>query len=193
MAAMLLPKSELENLELTQKQFSNSIVRAQKQMEAWHFGSRKHVFEYDSVINKQRQAIYKKRDDILFAEQDENRRKMLVESMLSEVPQNIRDVVGYQIITAQTMGQSESAFLETASKEFGLEKETIDQFAGQNFAQLTSSIAEYLIHKITTALSSANEMMAYMLLRDVYLYHLDTLWVKHIDEMEYLRDKVGLM
>lgn len=193
MAAMLLPKGELENLELTQKQFNSSIVRAQKQMEAWHFSSRKHVFEYDSVINKQRQAIYKKRDDILFAEQDEARRKTLVESMLAEIPQNIRDVVGYQITTAQTMGQSESSFLETASKEFGLEKEIISQFAGQDFAQLMSSITEHLVNKITTALSSADEMMSYMLLRDVYLYHLDNLWVKHIDEMEYLRDKVGLM
>jgi preprotein translocase subunit SecA len=92
-------------------------------MEAWHFGSRKHVFEYDSVINKQRQAIYKKRDDILFSEKDESRRKILVESMLIEIPQNIRDVVSYQIVTAQNIGQSESAFLETAIKEFGLEKE----------------------------------------------------------------------
>jgi preprotein translocase subunit SecA len=118
MAAMLLPKGELENLELTQKQFNSSIVRAQKQMEAWHYSSRKHVFEYDSVINKQRQAIYKKRDDILFSEQDETRRKTLVESMLAEIPQNIRDVVTYQIVTSQSLGQSESAFLETASKEF---------------------------------------------------------------------------
>jgi preprotein translocase subunit SecA len=93
----------LESIELTQKQFSSSIVRAQKQMEAWHFGTRKHVFEYDSVINKQRQAIYKKRDDILFSEKDESRRKQLVDSMLVEIPQNIYDVVSYQIATAQAM------------------------------------------------------------------------------------------
>jgi preprotein translocase subunit SecA len=62
---MLLGKTELETLELTQKQFTNSIIRSQKQMEGWHFGTRKHLFDYDSVINKQRQAIYKKRDDIL--------------------------------------------------------------------------------------------------------------------------------
>jgi len=62
---MLLGKTELETLELTQKQFTNSIIRSQKQMEGWHFGTRKHLFDYDSVINKQKQAIYKKRDDIL--------------------------------------------------------------------------------------------------------------------------------
>ena len=58
-------KDDLEKLELSQKQFTNSIIRSQKQMEGRHFGTRKHLFDYDSVINKQRQAIYKKRDDIL--------------------------------------------------------------------------------------------------------------------------------
>jgi preprotein translocase subunit SecA len=65
---MLLPKDELDKFELTQSQFTSSIERAQKQMEAWHFGTRKHLFDYDSVINKQRVRIYQKRDEILFSE-----------------------------------------------------------------------------------------------------------------------------
>ena len=50
MASMLMSKEELEKMELTQKQFTSSIERAQKQIEAWHFGIRKHLFDYDSVI-----------------------------------------------------------------------------------------------------------------------------------------------
>lgn len=64
-AGFLLPKEELETLELTQKQFTSSIVRAQKQMEGWNFSIRKHLFDYDSVINRQRQRIYAKRDEML--------------------------------------------------------------------------------------------------------------------------------
>lgn len=67
-AGFLLPKEELESLELTQKQFTSSIVRAQKQMEGWNFSIRKHLFDYDSVINKQRQRIYSKRDEMLAIE-----------------------------------------------------------------------------------------------------------------------------
>jgi preprotein translocase subunit SecA len=66
-ASLLLPKSELENLELTQSQFTSSIVRAQKQMEGRHFSTRKHLFDYDSVIDKQRHSIYGRRDSILHA------------------------------------------------------------------------------------------------------------------------------
>ena len=70
-------------MELSQKQFTNAIVRSQKQMEGWHFGIRKHLFDYDSVINKQRQAIYKKRDDILNSETDEQLRVYLVEQIIN--------------------------------------------------------------------------------------------------------------
>jgi preprotein translocase subunit SecA len=48
---------------------TNSIERAQKQMEAVMFSIRKNLFEYDSVLNKQRQVIYGLRDKLL---KDEN-------------------------------------------------------------------------------------------------------------------------
>ena len=41
---MLMKKEELENLELTQKQFTSAIERAQKQIEAWHFSYPKTSF-----------------------------------------------------------------------------------------------------------------------------------------------------
>src|SRR5688572_17535538 len=44
---------------------SKAIERAQKQVEAQHFGARKQLLEYDDVMNKQREAIYKLRRDIL--------------------------------------------------------------------------------------------------------------------------------
>jgi len=100
---MLLGKTELETLELTQKQFTNSIIRSQKQMEGWHFGTRKHLFDYDSVINKQRQAIYKKRDDILGSENDPERRKYLVEQIKLEIEENMADIVRQQILNAKTL------------------------------------------------------------------------------------------
>ncbi|MCA9906051.1 MAG: hypothetical protein KC547_19480, partial [Anaerolineae bacterium] len=62
---MMLSKEELATTAFTQKQFTSSIERSQKQMEGWHFGIRKHLFDYDSVINKQRTRIYAKRDEII--------------------------------------------------------------------------------------------------------------------------------
>jgi len=85
MAAMLLGKKDLEELELTQSQFSSAIVRAQKQMEARHFGTRKHLFDYDSVINKQRQTVYRKRDEILESEHDVMLRQKFVDRLHDDI------------------------------------------------------------------------------------------------------------
>jgi preprotein translocase subunit SecA len=71
MAGMLLSKEDLAELELTQKQFTSAITRSQKEIEAWHFSTRKHLFDYDSVIDKQRKRIYFTRDSIIEANEDD--------------------------------------------------------------------------------------------------------------------------
>jgi preprotein translocase subunit SecA len=50
---------------LKDKRFSSFVEKAQKQMEAWHYSIRKHLYDYDSVIDKQRKKVYTKRDQIL--------------------------------------------------------------------------------------------------------------------------------
>ncbi len=194
-AAMLLGKSELENLELTQSQFTSSIVRSQKQMEGWHFGIRKQLFDYDSVINKQRQAIYKKRDDILGSETDENMRKYLVETIKFEIQENMDDIVHQQITNAQALEQSPTQFLRVMDKEFSLnlDNQQMQKFAEMTFDQLQVELSLFMLDQLKNKFAMMDVDRLYQIFKDVYLYHLDTLRVKHLDEMEYLRDKVGLM
>ena len=192
---MLLKKDELESLELTQKQFTSSIVRSQKQMEAWHFGIRKHVFEYDSVINKQRQAIYKKRDDILMSESDIELQKTFVEKILADLPANIADVITQQVTTAQAIEQPIPAFLEVLSKELGLRfpSDVLSRLSSLEYSELTAPLQQYVIDYVIQKYANLAPELVYQVMREVYLYNVDSLWMKHIDEMEYLRDKVGLM
>ncbi len=194
-AAMLLGKSELENLELTQSQFTSSIVRSQKQMEGRHFGIRKHLFDYDSVINKQRQAIYKKRDDILVSETDEEMRKYLVETIKLEIQENMDDIVRQQITNARTLEQSPAQFLRIMDKEFSLklEHQQMQKFAEMDFDHLQAELSLFMLDQLKEKFAMMDVDRLYQIFKDVYLYHLDTLRVKHLDEMEYLRDKVGLM
>lgn len=192
---MLLGKAELENLELTQSQFTSSIVRSQKQMEGRHFGIRKHLFDYDSVINKQRQAIYKKRDDILVSETDEEMRKYLVETIKLEIQENMDDIVRQQITNARTLEQSPAQFLRIMDKEFSLklEHQQMQKFAEMDFDHLQAELSLFMLDQLKEKFAMMDVDRLYQIFKDVYLYHLDTLRVKHLDEMEYLRDKVGLM
>lgn len=194
-ASVLLGKSELENLELSQKQFTSSIIRSQKQMEGRHFGIRKHLFDYDSVINKQRQAIYKKRDDILGSETDQELRKYLVEQIKLEIEENMDDIVRQQIATAKVLDQSVVQFLRVMDKEFSLKLDykQFQTFEEMTFDHLQSALSLFMLDQLKAKFELLDINRLYQIFKDVYLYHLDTLRVKHLDDMEYLRDKVGLM
>ena len=72
MGALGIPEDEpIEN-----KIVSRAIESAQAKIEGFHFDSRKHVLEYDDVMNKQRTAIYNKRKKILFSSGDEQERML---------------------------------------------------------------------------------------------------------------------
>ena len=94
---MLMSKEDLENLELTQKQFTNSIETAQKQIEAWNFSIRKHLFDYDSVIDKQRHQIYAKRDQIIEAELDEEKKLAFVQETKHDLKNIIEMLVSVKV------------------------------------------------------------------------------------------------
>ncbi|HEY4521925.1 MAG TPA: SEC-C metal-binding domain-containing protein, partial [Candidatus Paceibacterota bacterium] len=72
MGAFGIPEDEpIEN-----KMVSRAIEGAQAKIEGFNFDSRKHVLEYDDVMNKQRHAIYKKRHNILFSDEEVQKRML---------------------------------------------------------------------------------------------------------------------
>ena len=194
-AGMLMKKEELENLELTQKQFTSAIERAQKQMEAWHFGIRKHLFDYDSVIDKQRQRIYKKRDEILASELDENLKKDFVENTKKDLIDNVSMIINTKINEAKNLKQTNIVFLEALIKEFNikLDKKTADKWEWMWFNDLELELTKVLIKHLENWFKKLDENRLYEIFKDILIHHLDKLWVDHIDEMQYLRDKVWFM
>ena len=195
MASMLMSKEELEKMELTQKQFTSSIERAQKQIEAWHFGIRKHLFDYDSVIDKQRQRIYKKRDQILHSELDEKEKEEFVKETKQDLLENIEMIVSTKIFEAKNLKQNTIEFLEAFIKEFNikLDKNTADNWESMWFNDLEIEIIKTLKKHLEEGFKKVENERLYQIFKDVLIHHIDTLWVKHIDEMQYLRDKVWFM
>jgi len=195
MASVLMKKEDLENLELTQKQFSSSIERAQKQMEAWHFGIRKHLFDYDSVIDKQRQRIYSKRDQILASELDEEIKKTFVKETREDLINNITMLVSVKIAEAKNLKQTNVEFLDAFTKEFNikLDQNTANRRENMSFNDLELELSTTLNKHLETWFKKIDENRLYEIFKDVLLHHLDKLWVWHIDEMQYLRDKVWFM
>ena len=201
MASALLPKSEIENLELTQKQFTKSIIRSQKQIEWRHFSMRKHLFDYDNVINTQRQRIYGRRDKILESEintdgeADFAKQTEYLETSINEIKDNIQDIIEKQIKTAKTLKQEIEDFLWTVQKElnFHFNENTLKQFVNMNYDDLEEALPAYLTTHFEENIESIDPKRLYKIIKDIQIHYIDTLRVNHIDEMQYLREKVGLM
>jgi preprotein translocase subunit SecA len=165
---------------------SNAIQQAQAKIEGHNFDMRKHVLEYDDVMNKHRTAIYKIRKDSLFAESS----KELVQEYLfgqiemltafhftSEGEQNIKEIT--ESIKA-IIGPDD----DLLSKLSGIAKD------GQNAVidyLLNYAKDKYIKHEIEVGPENMRKLEQYVLLRTV-----DELWMDHIDTMEYLRDSVNL-
>ncbi|MDD2300483.1 MAG: hypothetical protein PHU69_12710, partial [Fermentimonas sp.] len=194
-AALLLNKEELSELELTQSQFTNAITRSQKEIEAWHFSSRKHLFDYDSVIDKQRTRIYHTRDEIIEAGEDEGKKKERTESYQRQFLIDAQEVLDNQITAAVNSEQSVSDLLEVLNKEFGLEVSEADkaEFVNLHYTTLAEVLSLRLIQYFQKMFEEINPELLFTIFRDVNLQVIDRLWVNHIDEMQQLKDKVGFM
>ena len=195
LASMLLSKDDLENLELTQKQFSKNITRAQKEIEWWYFGIRKHLFDYDSVVDKQRKRVYKIRDEILAAEDSEELQKKYVEWLEEDFLTESKNIILTQITTAETTGQSVADLLIVLNKEFWLNITQPEhaELSKLDYESLKAMLLERLDSYFNRVFSTIDTKILFQIFREVHLHFLDKLWIDHIYEMQNLREKVGLM
>lgn len=205
MASMLLSKKDLEEMELTQKQFTSSIRRAQKQMEARHFSVRKHLFDYDSVVDKQRQKIYAQRDMMLDALEkaehsasDMNARTEDADSktsspVLQEIQSLIPEVITTTINNYMILQTPFHELEEILQKEFQVWLSASEIEKLHDKEQLVTTIVSHVSEKLQNASNKLPSAVLNRVLATTYLNVIDRYRVDHIDAMQYLRDKVWLM
>ena len=93
-----------DDMPIETKIISKSLESAQKRVEGYHFDVRKHLVEYDDVINKQREIIYKKRDEILRAwEREKGQIKKPNDEKVHAVPQEKKDEARLNDIMLETI------------------------------------------------------------------------------------------
>ena len=151
-----------EDVPIEHNLISRSIEQAQKKVEGYNFDLRKHLIDYDDVMNKQREIVYKKRREVLTHE-------------------NISDDI-WQIIENGVKGISENA--EKPEEEL---KSIIPQVKlnGKDYLTLAKKAYEEKEKDLTPTVMRQVE-------KAVYLRTLDTLWVEHLNTMEELRESIGL-
>ncbi|MEZ0329133.1 MAG: preprotein translocase subunit SecA [Dissulfuribacterales bacterium] len=164
---------------------SKAIENAQRKVEAHHFEIRKHLLEYDDVMNKQREVVYGKRRQILGGEHLEEELEDMIQAVAERLTGEYAD--------------------EHASPEEWDLKTLQERLAGQFGIQIDLSQAQIITpdamrKQIISLLNEAfnaqkerfgqNEMMG--LARYFMLQNLDTLWREHLLNMDHMRDGIGL-
>lgn len=185
--ARTMEKHDLpEDMPIQASMVSKAIETAQRQVESINFAARKHVLEYDDVMNLQRKAIYGERNAILDG-------KDLTERM----PDIIEDVVEKGVLEycdpkkASDDWDSESLdkWLLQMTDNKDLTVENIDHDDDVN--QLMDGIVDRFTEQYNKRAAEVGDMFS-DIASQVMLRFIDVRWMTHLQEMDYLKASIGL-
>ncbi len=174
---------------IDQKILSGAIENAQKKVESRNFATRKHVLEYDDVMNKQREIIYGQRLKVLAGEDVSESIKGMIDDTIDKA---VEGAIGeHSLITEEMVEQIRRRFLGLflGLEDFKFTKEELDDLTADSIKNQLKDRAHEAYAAKEQALGSPimRELERVILLRNV-----DGKWMDHIDAMTELRNGIGL-
>ena len=181
----LLEKLGLDDeTPIEHRMLTKSIENAQKKVEGKNFGIRKHVLEYDDVMNKQREIIYAERRRVLSGENLQDQIQMMMRDVITE---------SVALYTDEKEEFDHVGYRAHMYRKY-LPGGVIDDL---NFAEMTSSEAlEATYERLLALYTEKEEFIGSERMREVerviLLQSVDNHWIDHIDAMDQLRQGIGL-
>jgi preprotein translocase subunit SecA len=167
---------------------TKSIERAQKRVEEQNFNIRKHLLKYDDVMNKQREAIYTLRKNILMGE---NNADVLMEF--------VGDILTWMIDTytpedKSTADRDQEGLRRDLIHYFGIypDAEDLEQISGMNRDELHGFLVEKARDKYERKADELGEAFRSNFARAMMLQVLDKHWRDHLYGLDHLREGIGL-
>jgi preprotein translocase subunit SecA len=185
-----------EGVPIEHGMVTRAIERAQKQVEAQNFAVRKHLLEYDDVMNKQRESVY-------------TLRRQILEGMVRVTEDETSDTRGYLLATAEELVDDKIALylpkdgdhstwdLEALRREmtelFALDD---DDFATVPFDGRPAEIQDALWTRVREKYEQKEAVIPPEILRrverDLMLQIVDTQWKDHLYSLDHLKDGISL-
>ena len=176
-----------ENEQIEHKMLSSAIEKAQKKIEGINYGIRKNLLEYDQVNNEQREIIYKERRRVLDGENmRESIYKMITDTVEYAVDMCISDDLDSE---EWDLGELDSVLLPTIP----LGPITKEKVKGLKKNQLKQNLKEEAVKLYEEKEAEFPEPEQLRELERVILLKvIDQKWMDHIDDMDQLRQGIGL-
>ena len=172
-----------EDMPIESRIISKSVEAAQKKVEDRNFSIRKHVLQYDDVMNTQREIIYKQRREVLDGEN-------LKDSILKMMDSSVENLVA--VYTADIENVNKEAFIQDIKMSFdideveSLNKETL------NPEDIINELKEKIHSMYEAKEKEFGDEDSRELERVVMLKVVDQKWMDHIDNMDELKNGIGL-
>jgi preprotein translocase subunit SecA len=204
-----------EDTAIENKMISKSIESAQKKVEGHNFDIRKHLVEYDDIINKHRHVIYSTRQELLsmFSDKEKSSDKTSTDIVMEYMEQEISNVVSFHTLAEKNAGDFDpKEILETIKSMFPVvpsEEEKIIELLNNNKKQNSHDKRGEVIEYIASIAKEKYQKLTYdvnqniqlnddtytpmqMIEQGIVLRSIDTLWVDHLTAMDKLRTGIGL-
>ena len=175
---------------------SKTIESAQSKIEGFNFDIRKHVLEYDDVMNKQREVVYRRRKHALSVER-------FSDETLHLISEEFERMIAFHCVNEEatwnieTIAAEANGLFPTLDEKVALKKlEVIRDDHSKTEAEKKSTLKEYLVGEAkVVCIAKERDFGAGLwqqIERALYIRSLDQLWMNHLDEIDYLRQGIGL-
>ena len=185
-----------EGVPIEHKMVTNAIARAQKQVEAQNFSVRKHLLEYDDVMNKQRESVYALRRELLEGkihlteEETVDSREYLV-TLAEELLDSTVD--RYAGDNVEEEDRDDGALKAAIGEIYGLE---IDEINVDTEALGAGALSDALWKPVLDKYERKEALVPVEILRrierDIMLQIVDAQWKDHLYSLDHLKEGIGL-
>ncbi|OGT96829.1 MAG: preprotein translocase subunit SecA, partial [Geobacteraceae bacterium GWB2_52_12] len=176
-----------EGEAITHSMITRSIENAQKKVEAHNFDIRKHLIEYDDVMNKQREVIYTQRREILAGQE-------IRESFLEMLNETIEDIVDSYCIDKTPANEWDwQGIGEVVFKCFNLQLDLPQEMLPRlNPANFRDTLKEQVTATFQTKTTDMGDELIHHLIKVIMLQAIDTHWKDHLLNIDHLKEGIGL-
>ncbi len=166
---------------------SKAIENAQSKVEGHNFEIRKHLLEYDDVMNQQRTVVYKKRREVLM--QDDARA-----SVMERIEDRAYGIVDEYAPEKRPMTEWDLDGLDARIKKVFNFDPNLDQAAEQKWDAdtLAQRIVEFATERYEEKEKLMGDSVAREIERHIILQTIDTRWKEHLLSMDHLKEGIGL-
>jgi len=166
---------------------SKAIENAQRKVEGHNFDIRKHLLEYDDVMNKQREVIYRQRRELLAGEDVSE----AVQDMIADQVEVVVDSFSNDRLSSEDWNWD--GFKEQMAALFFVKADWDDEEkSGMNREQFRDKISTYVAAQYTVQEQENGEETQRHLERVLLLQTVDTHWKDHLLSMDHLKQGIGL-